>query len=66
MTITETLNELYEILDSKGISLTDLGVDDEEDLIIMALNNLMNNIDDVLEELEIEELDMDGEELVAL
>ena len=66
MTITETLNEVYELLDSKGIDLADLGVDDEEDLIILALNNFMNNIDDIIEEMEIDELEMDGEELVAL
>lgn len=66
MTITETLNELYELIDSKGIDLFDLGVDDEDDLIILALNNLMKNMDDIIEEMEIEALELDGEELVAL
>ena len=61
MTITETLNELYELLDSKGIDLVDLGVDDEEGLIILALNNLISNLDTIIEEISIDDIDEDND-----
>ncbi len=55
MSITESLDELYEELDAEGVNLSDYGIYDEEDLTIFALNYLMSHLIDAFENLDIEE-----------
>ena len=60
MSITEVLDELYEEIDSDGITLSDFGIYDEEDLKVFALNYLIAHLKEAFEDLE------DEEDLVAV
>ena len=55
MTITETLDELYNDIEEEGITLSDYGIYDEEDLKVFALNYLMSHLSEAFEELDEEE-----------
>jgi hypothetical protein len=63
MTITEALNSLSLGLASRGFDIIDLGCDDDEDIIIYALNYLENHLNDVLEDqIEVREAILDNAE----
>lgn len=57
----ELIAEIYGRADELGINLNDY-VNDDEDLVALALAFLFNNLEDAIEEIEIETEEMETEE----
>jgi hypothetical protein len=55
MTISSSLNSLWEEAEAIGINLYACGLEDDEDITIFAINFLKSNLEDALDGLEIKE-----------